>query len=490
MDEGNHKFSSWKEVIVDFFENKISETSVFKAKKYIDDNQKKNKSENDEEKRKKLQLKIEAMKIELARLREQAPSTTVREWLNETSKKKIASGEKIIKATHLLKFSHSSSTADGIFLTEKSHDNLLTTASIKKDVPSDIAHNNGNLISISRFLALTYSGDTVIDLILDGRPDFLMAFSSNEQQSSSWLSGFKGLVEQRVIKTADKAKQVYFPVSNESELYHLLTPLFSSTMAEQIYTAQAELKYSEQSNTIRKAMGKDGDTSKYHPKTFVSYPHLAVQKFGGAQPQNVSMLNKRRTWKADSKDKIAWGVAYLLSSAPRTWQSQAKPPIYQSSFFNSQLRQFVSKNDIDYLRDFLIRFDKIDISIKHPERKKWVDAWVGRIVDDVLAHAASIQNMESGWSATEGIRLKNEHQLFLDPYRDDVAFQAARKANDWQTVVCADFARWLNNTLSGKEKQFSPQQEHTRMWIKLIEDPLREYDELIRMEIKTAGATT
>lgn len=487
MDEIRYAFSSWQEVIVDFFENKIAESFVFKARKYIDDNQKKAESERNEEKRKKLEQKINEKKIELVKLREQAPAKEIRNWLDEICKKKISPGERIIKATHLLKFSHSSSTADGIFFDEKSQDNLLTTASIKKEAPCDIAHNNGNLISISRFLSLKHAGELVIDLILEGKQDFLRPFASNDQQLNAWLSGFGGLVERRDIKTGDKAKQVYFPTANNIEPYHLLTPLFSSTIAEEIYTAQAEIKYGEESNSIRKAIGRNDDTPKYHPKAFVNYPHLAVQKFGGAQPQNVSMLNKGRTWKADSKDKTAWGVTYLFSSAPPTWQSQAKPP--KRSFFNSQLRGFVSKSDLDYLRDFLIRFDTIDLSIKHPERKKWIDAWVGRIVDDVLAHAASIQAMEAGWSATEDTRLKREYQLFLDPYRDDEAFQAERKANDWQTTICADFALWLNKALVGKEQLFSPQLEHIRMWIALMEEPLREYDKLIRIEIKTGRAS-
>ena len=111
------------------------------------------------------------------------------------------------------------------------------------------------------------------------------------------------------------------------------------------------------------------------------------------------------------------------------------------------------------------------------------------IVDDVLAYAATIQHMQAGWSATEDIKLKYEHQLFLDPYRHDEAFQALRKTNDWQSVICADFARWLNYTLSGKDKQFSPQQVHTKMWTNMMEDALRDYDELIQIDIKTGSAS-
>ncbi len=489
MDKTTQISHSWEEVIVNFFENKVRKSSLYKAREFVDEKEREIKSEANDKKRNELIKSKEKKYHELIQLRKNAPSTEIRSWIEETSKKSLSDDVKIIKATHLLRFGHSSSSSDGIFLSDKSKDLLLTTASLKKNVIHDIAHNNGNLITISRFLALSHLGNIIIDLILDDVFSFLKPFSENDNQLSRWIAGFRQLVAKRDIKTADKAKQIYFPLKNKTEKYHLLTPLFSSTLAEEIYLVQAHIKYSDESSTIRKAIyDKDADTSKYHRTKSISYPNLAVQKFGGSQPQNVSMLNKGRTWKANPKDKTPWGVTYLFSSAPPIWQSQRKPPTYQYSFFDSKLQHVVSEDDIAYLRDFLIRFDKIDLSIKDPKRKKWIDEWVGRIVDKVLAYAASIQHMEPGWSATEGIRLKYEHQLFLDPCRKDEAFQAARKANDWQAIVCQDFARWLNKTLVGKEKQFSPQQEHTRMWVSLIKDPLREYDELMCLEIKTEGA--
>jgi CRISPR-associated protein Csy1 len=71
------------------------------------------------------------------------------------------------------------------------------------------------------------------------------------------------------------------------------------------------------------------------------------------------------------------------------------------------------------------------------------------------------------------------HQYFLDPYRDDKTFQSARKASNWQAVVCQDFAHWLNQKLIGKEKNFTPQPFHTRIWIELLEQPLREHNTMI-----------
>jgi CRISPR-associated protein Csy1 len=109
---------------------------------------------------------------------------------------------------------------------------------------------------------------------------------------------------------------------------------------------------------------------------------------------------------------------------------------------------------------------------------------MGEIIDEVLGYAANIQNINPGWSNTNDIKLKLEHQYFLDPYRDNDAFQMARKASDWHAVICKDFAQWLNRLLIGKEKQFTPQREHRRLWMAFMDQPLRDYNQTIESDIK------
>jgi CRISPR-associated protein Csy1 len=101
-----------------------------------------------------------------------------------------------------------------------------------------------------------------------------------------------------------------------------------------------------------------------------------------------------------------------------------------------------------------------------------------------MAYTFSIQNLSPGWSNTQNIRLKREHQYFLDPYRDDEFFQKGRQSKDWQAVICNDFANWLNGELRGKDKKFTPQQEHTRMWKYIMEKELREHTQVIDTDIK------
>ena len=141
------------------------------------------------------------------------------------------------------------------------------------------------------------------------------------------------------------------------------------------------------------------------------------------------------------------------------------------------------KETIEYLRAFLLRFQMLELSIKDPKKKKWIDGWVIQIIDGVMNYAISVQNIQSGWSRTEGIILKPAHQYFLDPYRDDEIFQKGRQSTDWQTVICSDFANWLNGRLKGKDKKFTPQPEHTRMWKNIMKKELREHTEIVDLDI-------
>ena len=123
-------------------------------------------------------------------------------------------------------------------------------------------------------------------------------------------------------------------------------------------------------------------------------------------------------------------------------------------------------------------------SINAPEKKKWIDRWVQQIIDEMMIYAISIQNVSPGWSQVKDIRLKSAYKYFLDPYRQDEQFQKARQEGNWQSVICADFANWLNGKLKGQKKLFTPQPEHTRMWKKLMGKELMDHSQAIEWDIK------
>ena len=474
MSEKNNNYKIWKEVIVDFFEHKVQSCLLFKAREYIEKKEKEIETEKDE---RKLQRAVEAKEKkqkEYELLKKDAPSTEIREWLDETRKKNIAVGKRIIKATHVLKFTHSSSDSEGILLTEKANDYLLSTASIKKNLTIDLAHNNGNLITISRFLALYLGGKQIIDLIINNDFCFLEPFAGDESQLKNWQEGFTEIIEQRDIKSADKAKQIYFPITSSGSIedrdYHIVVPLFPSSLSHESYSIVTALKYGDEQRDINKT--RKEQFPKYRKVISKEIPSMSTLLFGGEHPKNVSMLNAERS-----------GKTFLFSTQPPSWISRLKPPVAKFSFFNKDLTYRV-KETVEYLRTFLLRFQTIDLSIRNPKKKKWIAGWINQIMDEVMNYAALIQNIPPGWSRTKGIRLKLTHQYFLDPYRDDEEFQKARQTTDWQEDICRDFASWLNGRLKGKDKKFTPKLVHTRMWEKYMKQALIEHTQYIDWVIK------
>jgi len=470
------EFGSWKEVIVNFFETIISQSKLYKARDYIGKKENDMKKEKNDKKLKSLVEARDKKQKELIKLRKEAPSTEIRDWLEVNAKK---SGS-IMKATHVLKFSHTSSDPEGIYLEGKSTDTILSTSSLKKTIIPDLAHSNGALISVSRFLHLEFKSDRIIDLILAKKYAFLKGFVKNESQLNSWKGGFSKLAQEtRKIQTADKAKQIYFPLDEtkkyerlEDRPYHLIIPLFPSSLSENLYQYIDNLKYSENQKEIKEQKRpKEKDISpKFHASPLVSVANSAIQNFGGEYPRNVSMLNANRQ-----------GKMFLFSTHPPSWEKQLNPPVFKESLFDNLSNHQINE-DMKYLVEFLQRFKYLDLSYKDPKRYAHLERWVESIVDEVLYYANTIQKLPASWSGDENMRLKIEHQHFLDPYRDDEVFQAKRSTTDWQAIVCDDFANWVNRKLVVKDKTFTPQAEHTRLWKKLFKEALREDTEAIKAE--------
>ncbi len=474
MAEYIKEFETWEEVIVNFFEYKVSKSELYKAREYISKKDKEIAKEKVPKRLKSLNKSREQKYQKLQDLRKSAPLTVIQDWINETSKKNVQQGNRTIKVSHAVKFIHSSANNAGIQLKEKSDDRYLSTASIKKNLIYDFSHKNGADITISRFLACQLSGNAIIDLILGDNFEFLAPFFPNGKVPSECINGFRNLVEEREIRSADKTKQLYFLVDNELKgenlLYHLLIPLYPSSLAEEFNNRINHTKYDKNQIEIHRQINSTKDKPKYHHETLIEFPHLAVQKFGGANIQNISMLNTSRS-----------GKGVLFSAQPPTWQTQLKAPINQKIFFSKGFSIKAIKADIDYLRDFLLRFEHIELSIKDPKREKWINDWVNSVIDEFLFQVSTFYQLTAGWSNIEKIKLELEYQYLLDPHRSDTAFQVARKNNDWQSTVCQDFAHWLNKKLIGEDKLFTPQQAHTRMWADLLKDRLREFNQNIEL---------
>lgn len=372
----------------------------------------------------------------------------------------------VMFATHVAKLTHPSIKKASSFFVPNTRPTgkYLDTSSLRRPIFDD-AVDNAAYTPVSSFLKLKVKERTIADHISANDPIPFRWVTNDENLLEEWAHKFSESFKTKNPKSHFLSKQIYFPIglvseeSNQFE-YHLLCNVKSSSLAHAFFNVLSA-PYEEPNNSYQKA-------------PFIIFPgkaKIAVTASKKAHA-NVSPLNIKRD-----------GEFYLLSTQPPSWQRQRKPPLNKRSLFDHFYTSRANE-EIKSLRGFLLLFERIDLSIKDPKKKKKIDGWVNQIIEEVMIYATSIQNLPAGWSNTENIRLKLAHQYFLDPYRDDEPFQKARQAADWQTVICADFANWLNGRLKGKDKQFTPQSNHTRMWKKLMEKQLREQAQAIDWDIK------
>ncbi|MBN0987632.1 type I-F CRISPR-associated protein Csy1 [Amphritea pacifica] len=380
-------------------------------------------------------------------------------WLDDNCK--YAEGASV--ATHVSKLTHSSNKASCFFDQSSVQKSGYVTTSIIRNPVVDGAYDNALYSPIVSLLLVENEGRFFYEDIIEGKYDGLQGFEKSTEQLQVWKEELKKSIDKPTKSTSSLSKQIYFPVQKRPfnvEDWHLLSVLVSSSMAHSIFNMTAAKVFNDHNKSLR---DKYRAKSLYSPETLISHPKTATLMVTQSSHQNTSQLNGARN-----------GRLILTSSQPPTWQRQVKPPIYQTSWFRSGIPNYAVKEDIQFLREFLLRNDAQKLSTRDPKRRTWLVNWGEQIVDEAMYHANIIQTLPAGWSSAEDIKLKKSHQYFLDPYRDDEAFQAERDATEWEEEVCNDFSSWLNKRLQGKDNAFSPQPEHSKLWKSLMAAALRE----------------
>jgi CRISPR-associated protein Csy1 len=368
-------------------------------------------------------------------------------WLDDFSPK--ANG--VTFSTNVPKLTHPSIKNVPSFFAKdgKNRADVVCTSSLKQ-VDIDSAISNAANTPIVSLLNLKVNDCELKDFIQQKNGTPFKALEKRVGQAESWVNDLSQVFLAQSTASHILLKQVYFPVGakNHGE-YHLLCNVNSSSLTHFIYH-------------------KINSTKDAHKDIFqvsrVIYPNVnkIFVTSSTKSHSNVSPLNNSRR-----------GECKLFCCAPPTWAAQTKPPIDQKSWFYRGIPYPAVKTNIDYLRDFLLRNEKLSLSTRNPKKRKWLTKWGQSLIDTVLFYAQQIQMLPAGWTVTDDIKLKLSQQYFLDPYRDDDIFQTARKSSNWQVEISRDFAVWLNGKLIGKDKQFTPQAEHTKLWVLLMNNALR-----------------
>lgn len=455
------EFSKIKMSVFTFFETKIKKSALFKAKEKVDKKQKDLEKSSEKDKAKK-EAELETLQADLKKQRLNSLQSEIPDYLTECAEKAKSVDKPMFKVTHPTKFTHGLTPYGGIYVepapsTTKSY---LTTETLQSSY-YDITNSNGNLITHARFLILNLDGETVYNKLEKNNDNWLFEFTNNPEQAKKWADGLKlWVAETADINDASRLKQSYFYLSEEA--YHIISPLFSSSLCQAIYDKIRFSTFSQENKRLRKAR-KD---KKYAEGELVEYPNFAIMNFGGTQPQNISAGNFERH-----------GEAFLLPCSPPRWQSSLKPPTSSHSLYEGEFDRRAWK----LAKELQLYLSKLQERKGNMEIRNHVKQLVYQIIDTLLDYVAEIHSLENiaGWSENN-CKLKDSHKLWLDLHRKDENFQLYRDSGEWQQEVCKDFGLWLNKKLESKTMVFA--KIESSHWAKLLKRQLREFERDIKQE--------
>ncbi|QQG29274.1 type I-F CRISPR-associated protein Csy1 [Pectobacterium carotovorum] len=403
---------------------------------------------------------LAAEELELAeKRREIEQKHEVRAWLTNAASR----AGQISLVTHALKYTHSDAKGSSIFSAEAAADaRTLSTATLAQ--PAIDVVGNAAVLDVAGLLQTEHEGDSLVVALQRGDHRALEALAESPEQFALWLAGFQKVFTDRQPSSHKLAKQIYFPL--ESGEYHLLSPLYSSSLAQALHQRINAVRFGDEAKAIRQAQ----KANQWHEQLSISYPNLAVQNRGGSNKQNISSLNVTRN-----------GRSYLLSSAPPQWNSVEKPPQQHESIFRP-------RGEVDYhTRATLAQMQRFLLSVKEVENNRDIRQqrlhYLDQLIDQLFFYVTSVQNLPSGWSAES--ELKRAQQLWLDPYRaeTDTVFRREREAGDWQKAVAYDFGRWLNRRLKHETLIFGEVERREWSTAALFKRRMREMESALKEDL-------
>ncbi|KLV03797.1 hypothetical protein ABT56_17645 [Photobacterium aquae] len=341
---------------------------------------------------------------------------TLSNWLDSAAKR----AAQISMVTHAVKFTHSSAKGTNILASDLGHDvRYLDTASLP--FPAVDAVGNAAALDVARLLQLTDdNGQSLLEYLKRDDITPLKDLTHSDTQLSEWASGLKQALQDATPSSHSLSKQVYFPIGNAE--YHLLAPLFSSSLSQALYQEVTHSRFSQDMVAAREARKKQ----RYHDKPVVAYPNLALTIAGGSKPQNVSQLNSGRG-----------GRNYLFSTRPPQWQAQLKAPVMSGNIFTHPEVRYATRMPIKQLTAFLIKVNQqhADSNVRIRNR---VSQLVDETVDHIISKVAQWQQLPTGWSnnATE---LPLAQRRWLDPNHP----QWDVHDDQWQQEIATMFGQWI-----------------------------------------------
>ncbi len=395
-----------------------------------------------------LQAKLEKVGEEDS---EQRAAYEPKRWIADAAQRV----KQIQQVTHAIKYTHPDARGSSLYTTAGNPYAAGTevgTHTLGAQLVADVV-GNAAALDVYKFLNLRIGERNILDLAAADHPTLAAALSNDAEEAHAWMGCFAALVQPKGEPASHElAKQVYWPLGDGE--YHLLAPLFPTSLVHSLWKAIREDRFSEEAAAARAARKAGGA----HPHGFREYPELAIQSFGGTKPQNISQLNSER-----------YGENYLLPSLPPNWQSPAiRPPFAVNSVFDRIFSRRPRVRELTrILRDFLVSVEHVNnIRI----RRKGAELSCS-IYDEALFYGAELREavetgqLPAGWTQDEACKLNRAEQCWLDPLRCqiDPDFAHEYQRDEWSDEICRRFGNWLNARLATERTPMSAiEAEHWR----------------------------
>ncbi len=357
--------------------------------------------------------------------------------------------------THAIKYSHPDARGSSLYSDgcKVAGEKLVGTHTLGKQRSLDVVGNAANL-DVYKFLSLEVEGVPLWQRARDQDAALLAALPGSAEENQAWVESFASLAKDDPKPVSHQlAKQVYWPLGENN--YHLLQPLFPTSLVQSVYDTLRRARFSEETETAREAK-RDG---KPHAQGFRDWPKLLIQKFGGTKPQNISQLNSERH-----------GETWLLPSLPPSWRQMGlRPPMHMNTVFKRLPYRFDHKaKELERYLASVKDWNNRDIRDGRACR-------VSEIIDDLIHFGFSFMDeLSAGWSADEDCKLDDVERYWLDPNRNDEDFQQQRSSTDWPRDIADRFGKWLNSRLHKRYKLPVGDREHHE-WRREFESELADH---------------
>lgn len=170
------------------------------------------------------------------------------QWLADLARR----ADQIEGVTHILKFTHPEARGSNVraLFSREDTGGFVGTHCLEERAVVDVT-GNAAALDVYKFLKLEHEGVQFKDLVASENPAFLAALSEDLQEARQWVRALAAVFESEPParpKSHALAKQVYWPMSDGT--YRVLSPLFSSSLAQETHARIQNVKFGDDMKMI------------------------------------------------------------------------------------------------------------------------------------------------------------------------------------------------------------------------------------------------